>query len=97
VFYVPEGAQEFQFTGKDGGVDETAAVRIVSPTGRVALERGLNEASPALPNSIRVQPDERGKLWQLMVTPRQDISVWLAGDVCPVLSPSPARALRGRR
>ena len=96
VFYVPKDAREFRFGSKDGGPDETAAIRLVSPAGRVVLERGLLEASPALPTVIAVRPDEAGKLWRLTVTPRQDISLWLEGDVCPMLSDSPARALRGR-
>jgi hypothetical protein len=97
VFYVPTDAQEFRFGSRDGGLDETAAVRIVSPTGRVVLQRKLTEASPALPTTVKVEPNEAGKLWQFEITPRQDVSVWLEGDVCSVLSPTPARALRGRR
>jgi hypothetical protein len=97
VFYVPTDAKEFRFGSNDGGVDETAAVRLVSPTGRVVIDRKINEASPALPTAIEVKPDEAGKLWQLEITPRQDISLWLEGDVCSVLSPAPARALRGRQ
>jgi len=96
VFYVPKGAQEFRFRSRDGGMDETGAIRITSPTGRVVLDRGLYVASPALATAIQVKPDEAGKLWHLKITPRQDISLWLEGDVCPVLSDSPARAMRGR-
>jgi hypothetical protein len=94
VFHVPAGAREFRFGSRDGGADETAAVRIVSPTGRVVLDRALTEPSPARPVTIAVQRGEAGKLWQLEVTPRQDISIWLDGEVCPVLSPSPQQALK---
>lgn len=94
VFHVPAGVREFRFGSRDGGPDETAAVRIVSPTGRVALDRALTEPSPAKPVTIAVQPGEAGNLWQLEITPRQDISFWLDGEVCPALSPSPQQALK---
>lgn len=94
VFHVPADAREFRFASSDGGLDETAAVRIVSPTGRVVLDRALTEPSPAKPVTIAVQPEEAGKLWQLQITPRQDVSLWLEGDVCPALSASPQQALK---
>lgn len=94
VFHVPAGAHEFRFGSSDGGLDETAAVRIVSPTGRIVLDRPLQEPSPAKPLTIAVQPEEAGQLWQLQITPRQDVSLWLDGDVCPALSANPQRGLK---
>ena len=40
-----------------------------------------------------MRPDEAGKVWTLRVEPRQDLSLWLAGDACPYLSTTPERVL----
>jgi hypothetical protein len=83
-FYVPAGARGFALCAQDGGPDETARFVVTSPTGRVALERDGNYAGTEM--AVEVRPEEAGKVWTLRVEPRQDISLWLKGDVCPYLS-----------
>jgi len=83
-FYVPPGSKGFELCAQDGGPDETARFIVTSPTGRVALDRDGNYANAHMP--IDVPPDEAGKVWTLRVEPRQDVSLWLVGDVCPYLS-----------
>jgi hypothetical protein len=90
-FYVPAGARSFQLCAQDGGPDETARFVVTSPTGRVALERDGNYAGTEM--EIEVRPEEAGKVWSLRVEPRQDISLWLKGDMCPYLSASPGGVL----
>jgi hypothetical protein len=94
-FYVPEDAKEFRLGAIDGGPDETARFVVTAPTGRVALDRDGNYAGSEI--AIEVRSGEGGRVWCLSCTPRQDISFWLTGDVCPYLSASPEQVLAGRR
>ncbi len=91
-FYVPRGARQFRIGWQDGGVDETAHLTIVSPTGRVAYDFSGNCAGVETP--VDVHADEAGRVWTIQVDPRQDMHFWLAGDVAPYLSTSPERVLR---
>lgn len=83
-FHVPAGARSFELCAQDGGPDETARFVVTSPAGRVALDRDGNYAGTEM--EVEVRPEEAGKVWRLRVEPRQDISLWLKGDVCPYLS-----------
>ncbi len=90
-FYVPPGSRGFKFGAQDGGPDETARFVLTSPTGRVAFEADGNYAGAEM--EVQVRPEEAGKVWTLRAEPMQDVSFWLAGDVCPYLSTSPERVL----
>jgi len=90
-FYVPEGAQKFFLGARDGGPAEGAKFVLTSPTGRVALDADGNYNGVELP--IDVNADEGGAIWTLRVEPRQDLALWLVGDVMPYLSTSPERVL----
>lgn len=90
-FFVPAGSTGFRLGARDGGPDEGARFVITSPTGRVALEAEGNFNGIEIP--VEVKAEEGGKLWTLRVEPRQDLALWLAGDVLPYLSTSPERIL----
>jgi hypothetical protein len=90
-FYVPEGSEGFALSAEDGWPTETARFIITSPTGRSALETDGNYNGVELP--VQVMADEAGKVWTLRVEPRQDIALWLTGDVMPYLSTAPERVL----
>jgi hypothetical protein len=90
-FFVPGGSEGFFLGAQDGGPTEGARFVITSPTGRVALESEGNYNGVELP--VEVRPDEAGKVWTIVVEPRQDLALWLAGDVMPYLSTSPERVL----
>ena len=92
-FFVPEGSRGFRLGARDGGPDETARFVVTSPTGRVALDLNGNFAGNEL--DVAVHDDEAGKLWTVLCDPRQDVTFWLSGDVCPYLSSSPERVLVG--
>jgi hypothetical protein len=91
-FYVPAGSRGFRLGAQDGGIDERARFTVISPTGRVAYDYYGNFNSNE--SEIAVQPEEAGKVWTLQIKPDQDVSLWLAGDVCPYLSTDPQRVLR---
>lgn len=91
TFFVPAGSTGFRLGARDGGPTEGARFVITSPTGRVALEADGNFNGVEIP--VEVEADEDGKLWTLRVEPRQDLALWLAGDVLPYLSTSPERIL----
>jgi hypothetical protein len=87
-FYVPAAARRFHVAARDGGEAETARIRITAPNGRVALDRdGRWEGHP---QQIEVGPEMAGRVWTLECWPRQDVSLWLGGDVCPYLSSTSA-------
>ena len=88
---MPAGSTGFRLGARDGGPDEGARFVITSPTGRVALEAEGNFNGIEIP--VEVRAEESGKLWTLRVEPRQDLALWLAGDVLPYLSTSPERIL----
>jgi len=90
-FLVPPGAENFRFGARDGGPSEPAHFIFTSPTGRVAYD--VNGNFSGAEANIRVLPEEAGKLWRVDMDPAQDISFWLAGDVCPYLSTAPDRVL----
>jgi hypothetical protein len=90
-FFVPEGSGGFKLGAEDGGPTETARFVITSPSGRVAFEVDGNYNGAEFP--VEVQPGEDGKPWTIRVEPRQDIALWLSGDVMPYLSTSPERLL----
>ena len=92
-FFVPKGARGFRLGARDGGPDETARFVLTSPTGRVALDVNGNFAGNEL--DVDVYEDEAAGLWTVLCEPRQDVTFWLAGDVCPYLSSSPERVLVG--
>jgi hypothetical protein len=87
-FYVPRSAQQFLLHARDGGVAETARIRVLSPAGTVVFERDGNWAGEA--HRIPVLPEAAGGVWLLECQPLQDVSLWLAGDVCPYLSDDPS-------
>lgn len=91
-FYVPEGSKSFRLGALDGGPTEGARFVITSPSGRVALDSDGNYNGVEMP--VQVQTGEDGKVWSIRIEPRQDISLWLAGDVAPYLSTAPERVLR---
>jgi len=90
-FFVPPGAQAFRLGARDGGPSEPAHFIFTSPTGRVAYDVNGNFSGAEV--AIRVLPEEAGKLLRVDVDPAQDVSFWLAGDVCPYLSTAPERVL----
>lgn len=90
-FYVPRNARQFAVYARDGGEDETARIRILAPDGTVACERDGEWAGE--PHRVLVPPGMAGKVWMLECQPRQDVSLWLAGDVCPYLSLDPTQVL----
>jgi hypothetical protein len=91
-FFVPAGAQGFELCAQDGGPDETARFVVTSPTGRVALDRDGNYSAAHM--AVEVRPEEAGRVWTLRVEPRQDVSLWLAGEACPYLSATPEGVLK---
>ncbi len=90
-FLVPEGSTGFRLGAQDGGPSEGARFVITSPTGRVAFEADGNYNGVELP--VDVEAGEAGQVWSIRVEPRQDLSLWLAGDVMPYLSTAPERVL----
>ncbi len=91
-FVVPEGSEGFKLGAQDGGPTEGARLAITSPTGRLAFEADGNYNGVEFP--IDVKAGEAGEIWTLRVEPKQDLSLWLAGDVLPYLSTAPERMLR---
>ncbi|MBD3292775.1 MAG: hypothetical protein GF393_07600 [Armatimonadia bacterium] len=90
-FYVPEGSDGFALGAQDGGPTEGARFVLTSPTGRVAFEADGNYNGVEFP--VEVRGDEAGDVWELRVEPRQDLQVWLTGEVMPYLSTAPERCL----
>ncbi|MBN2449204.1 MAG: hypothetical protein JXR77_02375 [Lentisphaeria bacterium] len=87
-FYVPRGASGFRIAVQDGGIGETARLRLEAPGGRVAFEG--DGAWNGGEHPVAVLAGEDGAVWALHCHPVQDVSLWLDGDVCPFLSPVPA-------
>ncbi len=86
-FYVPRTGREFALCARDGGEDETALIRVTAPDGTVLLEE--DGRWRAEPRRISVPKNAAGAVWRLECHPRQDVSLWLEGDVCPFLSTAP--------
>ena len=92
-FYIPQAARSFALRAVDGGRSEPARFQVISPTGRVALDRSGNWLKDMV-TEIRPLRDERGALWQLRCTPQQDVQFWLEGDACGLLGRTPGQTLK---
>ena len=90
-FYVPTDAKQFALCVTCGGESEPAKVEMADPDGRVVI----NEDGALMGRrfEVRPAPTTLGKVWRLSVTPREDVSVHLEGDVVPYLSDHPALLL----
>ena len=93
-FFVPADARAFDLVVECGGITEPAAVKVLDPEGRAAVEA----EGALMGRRLRVtpRPGTRGKVWQLVVAPREDVSCHLEGDVLPYLADHPARLLTRR-
>jgi len=90
-FFVPQGSRGFRLGAQDGGPDEGAKVVVTSPSGRQAFAHDGNYAGGEF--EVAVRPEEAAKVWMLRVEPKQDLTLWLAGEVCPYLSTASERVL----
>ena len=89
--HVPTNAKGFVLAVECGGATEPAVVKIVDPAGRVVAA-----ASGALMGRrfvVKPTAAQRGKVWKLIVDPREDVSFYLEGDVMPYLADHPGRLL----
>lgn len=90
-FVVPSDARRFALVVVAGGETETSVVKILDPAGNEVVNE--NGAWMGRRFEIDVPAAARGKVWQVIVAPREDVSFHLEGDVMPYVSDDPARLL----
>lgn len=90
-FFVPADARRFTLVVVSGGETETAVVKVVDSTGKEVVSE--NGAWLGRRFEIDVPAATRGKVWQVVVAPREDVSFHLEGDVMPYVTDDPARLL----
>jgi hypothetical protein len=90
--HVPADAREFILRVKCGGETEPVDLVLTDPSGREVLR----QSGALLGNEykISVPAEGRGKAWKLSMSPREDVSLVLTGDVVPFLADHPARLLK---
>ncbi|MDH7569523.1 MAG: hypothetical protein QHJ73_08055, partial [Armatimonadota bacterium] len=91
-FYVPPDARRLALNVRCGGETEPVSLVLYDPAGREVLR----ESGTFLPRrfAVDVPARARGGSWRLEVAPREDVSVWLEGDVVPCAADHPARLLK---
>jgi hypothetical protein len=90
-FFVPSDARRLALVIVSGGETETSVVKLLDPQGKTLLSE--NGAWLGRRFEVDVPADARGKVWQLLVAPREDVSFHLEGDVVPYVADDPARLL----
>ena len=91
-FYVPAGAKRFALCGTDGGPSEPAAAELYAPSGKVVFKHSGRWENSAFP--VKVSPQDSGGMWKLILRPKQDLRIYLEGDVVPWLSLTPDGGLK---
>jgi hypothetical protein len=90
-FFVPADARRFTLVVTAGGETETSTVKIFDPAGRQLVnEHGAWQGRRF---EIEVPEAARGKVWQVHVAPREDVSFYLEGDAMPYVADDPARLM----
>ena len=83
--WVPRSAKRFIVHVRTGGPTEPTRLTLTAPDGREAVSREGILDGVDIP--VTVSPADAGRLWKLRVTPREDVSIALRGDVSPYMSP----------
>ena len=89
--HVPTDAREFVLVIECGGPTEPAVVKIIDPAGRTVA--GASGALMGRRFVVKPTAAQRGKVWKLIVDPREDVAFYLEGDVMPYLADHPSRLL----
>ncbi|MFQ6105369.1 MAG: DUF6259 domain-containing protein, partial [Candidatus Glassbacteria bacterium] len=79
-FYVPKLAKSFSLILRSGGKKEPVNVKVIDNTGRAIVE-GQVKGAEVRRFDITPAPGTRGEVWQMNVRPKEDVSLYMEGDV----------------